>query len=124
MSKNVVRYAQLHDTTVRRHWEAAGKVDIRGSTITFDPNGALADARPDAPHCHGLGDLQVRLSWPVRRHCGLQPTGPDDDTGAVPGQHGTNRQTKLANAGDVGSAHNDRLRRKASIVAIHLPWSL
>ena len=46
MSKNVVRYAQLHDTTVRRHWEAAGRVDIRGSTITFDPNGALADARP------------------------------------------------------------------------------
>ena len=31
---------------------------------------------------------------------------------------------RLANAGGVRSAHNDRLRRKASIVAIHLPWSL
>jgi hypothetical protein len=34
------------------------------------------------------------------------------------------RQTKLSNAGDVRSAHNDWLRRKASIVAIHLLSSL
>ena len=52
------------------------------------------------------GALQVRLSW-VRRRFGLQPTGPDGDTGGALGQHETNRQTKLANAGDVGSAHND-----------------
>jgi hypothetical protein len=70
-------YTRLHDTTVRRHWEAPCKVDIRGSTITFDPNGPV------------------------------QPTGPDDDTGGAPGQHETNRQTKLSNAGDVCSAHND-----------------
>ncbi len=37
-------YARLHDTTVRRAWEAARKVDITGRTVTFDPNGPLADA--------------------------------------------------------------------------------
>jgi Phage integrase family len=29
-------YARLHDTTVRRQWEAARKVDIHGATIIFD----------------------------------------------------------------------------------------
>jgi hypothetical protein len=37
-------YARLHDTTVRRHWEAARKVDIRGQRITLDPDGPLAEA--------------------------------------------------------------------------------
>lgn len=37
-------YARLHDNTVRRHWEAARKVDIAGSTVTVDPNGPLAEA--------------------------------------------------------------------------------
>jgi len=37
-------YARLHDTTVRRHWEAARKVDIAGSTVTVDPDGPLAEA--------------------------------------------------------------------------------
>ena len=37
-------YARLHDTTVRRHWEAARKVDIAGSTVTVDPNGPEAEA--------------------------------------------------------------------------------
>jgi hypothetical protein len=37
-------YARLHDDTVRRHWEAARKIDITGRTVTFDPNGPLADA--------------------------------------------------------------------------------
>ncbi len=37
-------YAQLHDTTVRRHWEAARKVDIHGRTVTLDPAGPLAEA--------------------------------------------------------------------------------
>jgi integrase len=36
-------YARLHDTTVRRHWEAARKVDINGHTVTFDPDGPLAE---------------------------------------------------------------------------------
>jgi integrase len=37
-------YARLHDTTVRRHWEAARKVNINGEVVTFDPNGPLAEA--------------------------------------------------------------------------------
>ena len=37
-------YARLHDTTVRRHWEAARKVDIAGHTVIIDPGGPLAEA--------------------------------------------------------------------------------
>ena len=37
-------YARLHDTTVRRHWEAARKVNIAGQTVILDPDGPLADA--------------------------------------------------------------------------------
>jgi hypothetical protein len=38
------RYAQLHDKTVRRHWENARKVNISGDTVVLDPDGPLADA--------------------------------------------------------------------------------
>jgi len=38
------RYAQLSDTTIRRHWEAARKVNINGQTVTLDPGGPLAEA--------------------------------------------------------------------------------
>lgn len=37
-------YARLHDTTVRRHWEQARKVNISGDTVTVDPSGPLAEA--------------------------------------------------------------------------------
>ncbi len=37
-------YARLHDTTVRRHWEAARKVDITGRDVAIDPDGPLAEA--------------------------------------------------------------------------------
>lgn len=37
-------YARLHDTTVRRHWEAARKVDIDGRSVVVDPDGPLAEA--------------------------------------------------------------------------------
>lgn len=37
-------YARLHDDTVRRHWEAARKVNTQGETITIDPDGPLAEA--------------------------------------------------------------------------------
>jgi integrase len=37
-------YARLHDTTVRRHWENARKVNAQGETITVDPDGPLAEA--------------------------------------------------------------------------------
>ena len=37
-------YARLTDTTIRRHWEAARKVNARGETVSFDPAGSLAEA--------------------------------------------------------------------------------
>jgi integrase len=37
-------YARLNDTAVRRHWEAARKVNINGETVTLDPDGPLAEA--------------------------------------------------------------------------------
>jgi integrase len=37
-------YARLHDTTVRRHWEKARKVNAKGETVTIDPDGPLAEA--------------------------------------------------------------------------------
>jgi integrase len=37
-------YARLTDTTVRRHWEAARKVNTRGETVSIDPAGSLAEA--------------------------------------------------------------------------------
>jgi ferredoxin len=37
-------YARLHDTTVRRHWEAARKVNVKGETVALDADGPLAEA--------------------------------------------------------------------------------
>lgn len=37
-------YARLHDTTVRRHWENARKVNVKGETVTIDPAGPLSEA--------------------------------------------------------------------------------
>ncbi|MGH3781118.1 MAG: tyrosine-type recombinase/integrase [Pseudonocardiaceae bacterium] len=37
-------YARLHDTTVRRHWENARKVNAKGETVTIGPDGPLAEA--------------------------------------------------------------------------------
>jgi integrase len=37
-------YARLSDTTVRRHWEQARKVNARGEEVTLDAGGPLADA--------------------------------------------------------------------------------
>jgi hypothetical protein len=37
-------YARLHDTTVRRHWEAARKVDVTGKTVAIDQDGPLVEA--------------------------------------------------------------------------------
>jgi len=37
-------YARLSDTTIRRHWEQARKVNAQGETVTLDPDGRLAEA--------------------------------------------------------------------------------
>ncbi len=37
-------YARLSDTTIRRHWENARKVNAKGEDVTLEPGGPLADA--------------------------------------------------------------------------------
>lgn len=37
-------YARLSDTTIRRHWEQARKVDVTGRAVSLDPEGPLAEA--------------------------------------------------------------------------------
>jgi hypothetical protein len=37
-------YARLSDTTIRRHWEKARKVNSAGQAVTLDPGGPLAEA--------------------------------------------------------------------------------
>ena len=37
-------YARLADTTIRKHWEKARKVNAAGQTVTLDPEGPLAEA--------------------------------------------------------------------------------
>lgn len=43
-SQMTAHYARLHDDTVRRHWDAARKVDVTGATITSEPGSPLAEA--------------------------------------------------------------------------------
>lgn len=38
-------YARLHDSTVRRHWERARKIDIHGNDVATAGDGPLADAQ-------------------------------------------------------------------------------
>jgi integrase len=58
-------YARLSDTTIRRHWEQARKVNIRGETVTFSPDGPLSDA---AWAKHRLGHATQTLP---NGYCGL-----------------------------------------------------
>jgi integrase len=58
-------YARLSDTTVRRHWEAARKVNTQGETVTVDPDGPLAEA---AWAKHRLGQATQALP---NGYCGL-----------------------------------------------------
>jgi integrase len=37
-------YARLHETTIRRHWQAARTVDAAGRDVHLDPDGPLAEA--------------------------------------------------------------------------------
>ena len=39
------RYAKITDQTVRRHWEQATKVNIKGERVTLDPGGPLGQAQ-------------------------------------------------------------------------------
>jgi ferredoxin len=58
-------YARLSDTTIRRHWEAARKVNNHGETVTLDPDGPLAQASWAK---HRLGQATQALP---NGYCGL-----------------------------------------------------
>jgi integrase len=70
-------YARLNDTAVRRHWEAARKVNINGETVTLDPDGPLAEAawakqrlgRATQALPNGYCGLPVQKSCPHANAC-------------------------------------------------------
>jgi ferredoxin len=70
-------YARLHDTTVRRHWEKARKVNIKGESVTVDPDGPLAEAtwakqrlgRVTQALPHGYCGLPVQKTCPHANAC-------------------------------------------------------
>ena len=70
-------YARLHDTTVRRHWEKARKVNVKGEDVTIDPGGPLAEAnwakqrlgRATQALPNGYCGLPVQKSCPHANSC-------------------------------------------------------
>ncbi len=70
-------YARLHDSTVRRHWEAARKINITGQTVVLDPDGIIADAawakqrigRATQALPNGFCGLPVQKSCPHANAC-------------------------------------------------------
>ncbi|MCA1706042.1 MAG: site-specific integrase [Actinobacteria bacterium] len=44
-SRMTSHYAKITDQTVRRHWEKAAKVNIKGERVAIDPDGPLAQAQ-------------------------------------------------------------------------------
>ncbi|MDN5655469.1 MAG: hypothetical protein L0G46_10350 [Kocuria sp.] len=70
-------YARLSDTTIRRHWEAARKINIKGETVTLDPDGPLAEAawakqrvgRATQALPNGFCGLPVQQSCPHANAC-------------------------------------------------------
>ena len=94
-------YARLHDTTVRRHWEAARKVNAKGEAVTIDPGGPLAEAtwakqrlgRATQALSNGFCGLPVQKTCPHANACLTCPmfvTTPE----FLP-QHRTHRQQVL-----------------------------
>jgi ferredoxin len=70
-------YARLHDTTIRRHWENARKINIAGQSVTLDPTGQVADAawakqrlgRATQALPNGFCGLPVQKSCPHANAC-------------------------------------------------------
>lgn len=70
-------YARLHDDTVRRHWEAARKVDVAGLTVDLDTDGPIAEAswakqrlgRATQALPNGFCGLPVQQSCPHANAC-------------------------------------------------------
>ncbi|MFJ9822575.1 tyrosine-type recombinase/integrase [Streptomyces sp. NPDC101151] len=64
-------YARITDQTVRRRWEAATKVNIRGERVTLDPEGPLAQAEW-AKTRYGLSTQTLPNGYcglPVQKSC-------------------------------------------------------
>lgn len=81
-------YARITDQTVRRRWEAATKVNIRGERVELDPDGPLAQAQWAKTRYgiatqtlpHGYCGLPVQNSCPHANACLTCPvflTGPE-----------------------------------------------
>ena len=72
-------YAVVSDTTIRRHWEAARKVNANGETVTLDPDGPLADAswakqrlgRATQALPNGYCGLPIQQTLPARQTLGF-----------------------------------------------------
>ncbi len=87
-SEMTAHYARITDQTVRRRWEEATRVNIRGEHVTFDPEGPLAQAqwartRYDAATQalpHGCCALPAQKACPHANACLTCPvflTGPE-----------------------------------------------
>ncbi|MEU4580459.1 tyrosine-type recombinase/integrase [Nonomuraea sp. NPDC023979] len=81
-------YAKITDQTVRRRWEQATKVNIRGERVTLDPDGPLAQAQwaktrfamATQTLSNGYCGLPVQKSCPHANACLTCPvfiTGPE-----------------------------------------------
>ncbi len=81
-------YARITDQTVRRRWEQATKVNIKGERVTLDPDGPLAQAQWAKTRYgiatqtlpHGYCGLPVQKSCPHANACLTCPvflTGPE-----------------------------------------------
>lgn len=75
-------YARLSDTSIRRHWEAARKVNASGVEVTLDPVGPLAEAawskqrlgRATQALPNGYCGLPVQQTCPHANACLTCPT--------------------------------------------------
>jgi len=81
-------YAKITDQTVRRHWEQATKVNIKGERVTLDPDGPLGQAQwaktrygmATQTLSNGYCGLPVQKSCPHANACLTCPvflTGPE-----------------------------------------------
>lgn len=119
-------YARLHDTTVRRHWEAARKIDITGSTVHVDPEGPLADAawakqrlgRATQALPNGFCGLPVQQSCPHANACLTCPMF--ITTAEFLPQHRTQRQETLQLISDAQTRGHTRLAEMNQRVLISL----
>jgi hypothetical protein len=64
-------YARITDQTVRRRWEQATKVNVRGERVSIDPDGPLAQAQW-AKTRYGLATQTLPHGYcglPVQKSC-------------------------------------------------------